>query len=81
MIHEVLSKYELLFDGTIVTWKPKPVDIELQPGAKPYNSKPYLVPRAHEAVFRKVVERLCQIGVLKKVNWLEWGSPNFIQPK
>ena len=66
MLHDVISKYEFLFDRTIVTWKPKPVDIELQPGAKPYSSKPYLVPCAHNFVFKKEVERLCRVGVLKR---------------
>ena len=29
MLHDLLSNYELLFDGTLDTWKIKPVDIEL----------------------------------------------------
>ena len=41
---------KLLFNGNLGTWKTRPVDIELHPGAKPYHYKPYLVPRAHEAV-------------------------------
>ena len=64
--------YELnmssFLDRTLVTWKTKPVDIELHPGAKPYRAKPYPVPRAHESVFRKEVELLFQIGLLKKFN-------------
>lgn len=32
MLHNVLNKYELIFDGTIVTLKIKPVDIKLQQG-------------------------------------------------
>ena len=35
MIHNVLIKHELLFDGTLVTWNTKTLDIELQPDAKP----------------------------------------------
>ena len=50
MLRDVLNKYELLFDGTLGTLKKKPVDIELQTGAKPYNVKPYPVPRVHKAV-------------------------------
>ena len=33
------------------------------------------------AVFRKEVERLCKIGVLKRQPESEWGSPAFIIPK
>ena len=81
MLRDVLKIYELLFDGTLGTWKTKPVDMNLQLEEKPFHDKLYPVPRAHEAVFRKEVERLCQIGVSKKVNISEWGSPTFIQPK
>ena len=35
MLHAILTKYEFLFDGTLGTWKTKPVDIELHPGEKP----------------------------------------------
>ena len=58
MLHDVINKYDFPFDRTLGTWKTKPIDIELQPGAQPYNYKPYPVPRAHEAVFRKEVGRL-----------------------
>ena len=53
MLREVLTKYELLFGGTLVTLKTKPVDIELYPGGNPYHAKPYPVARAHDSVFRK----------------------------
>ena len=81
MLRDELNKYELLFDGTVVTWKKKPADIELYPGSKPYHTKPYPVPRAHKSVFWKDAERLCQLGVLKMANCSEWGSTTFIQPK
>ena len=29
MLYDVLTKYEFLFDGTLVTCKMKPVDMEL----------------------------------------------------
>ena len=31
MLRDILSKYEFLFDGTLGTWKIKPIDTELQP--------------------------------------------------
>ena len=40
MLHDVLTKYEFLFDGNLGTWKTMPVDIELNPGEKPYHVKP-----------------------------------------
>ena len=56
MLRDVLNKDEFLFNGTKVTWKTRLVDMELQPGAKTYHSKPYPVSRAHEAVSRKEIE-------------------------
>ena len=59
MLYTVLSKCELIFDGTLGTWKTNPVDIELHTGAKTYYSKQYLVPHAQEGIFKKEVEGLC----------------------
>jgi hypothetical protein len=39
------------------------------------------VPRAYEQTFRREVERLIKIGVLKKVNRSEWAAPTFLIPK
>ena len=47
MLYDVLTKYEFILDGTLGTWKMKPVDIELHTGSKPCHAKPYPVPRAH----------------------------------
>ena len=49
----LLRKYEDLFDGTLGTWNTTPVDFELGYDAKPVCSRPYPVPRLHEAMFRK----------------------------
>ena len=61
MLYDVLTKDEFLFYGSLKNWEAKPIDIELQPGPKPYHSNSYPVPRAHGAVFGKEVESLCQI--------------------
>ena len=37
MLNDVLNKYEFLFSGTLGTFKTKPVDIKIHPGAKPYH--------------------------------------------
>ena len=77
----LLTKYEELFDGTLGDFDTDPVKFNLQLGAKPYHGKPCPVPHSQEAVFRREVERLCQIGVLKRQPESEWGSPAFIIPK
>ena len=53
MLPGILNKYKFLFDRNLVTWNSKHIDIELQPGAKPYHAKPYMVPLAHEAVYER----------------------------
>ena len=70
-----------MFDGTLGKWTGEPYDIELQPDAKPYHSRAYPIPKIHENTLKKEVERLCQLGVLKKVNRSAWAAPTFIIPK
>ena len=77
----LLRKHEQLFDGTLGQWQGKPYHINLKEGAQPYHSKPYPVPKAYEETLKKEIERLVEIGVLKKVNRSEWAFPSFIQPK
>eukprot|EP00957_Ditylum_brightwellii_P080503 6123395-Ditylum_brightwellii.AAC.1 len=59
-------KFEKLFDGTLGTWKNTKCDIELKPGVTPYHGRPYYIPQAYEQQLRVKVERLVQIGVLRK---------------
>jgi hypothetical protein len=77
----LLQKYQHLFDGSLGTWNDKPYDIELKPDAKPYHSRPFPVPKVHEATLKIELERLTKAGVLKKVNRSEWAAPTFLIPK
>ena len=78
---ELLQKHAALFDGTLGLWKDAEVSLELKEGAKPYHARAYPVPQCHINTLRAEVERLCKIGVLKRVNRSEWGAPTFIIPK
>ena len=77
----LLKKHEQLFDGSLGKMKSEPYDIELKDNAKPYHAKPFPIPHAHEAKLRAEVQRLCEIGVLTKVNDSEWGAPTWVIPK
>ena len=77
----LLTIFESLFDGTSGFWNHEEYDIELQPGVKPYHARAYLIPKIHEQTLRTEVERLCSIGVLRKVNHSEWVALTFIMPK
>ena len=77
----LLRKFEDLFGGTFFTWNITTVDLELKDDAKPVCSQPYPVLTVHEAMFRKEVKRLVNLGVLEEANDSEWESPPFAQPK
>ena len=55
--------------------------IELQPDAKPYHARAYPIPQIHTATLKMEVDRLCETGVLRRVNHSEWAAPTFIIPK
>ena len=63
------------------TWKTPPVNLDLKDDATPIRSRPYPVPRVHEAMFIKESKILVNLGVLKEANDYEWGAPYFAQPK
>ena len=81
LLLKTLRKYESMFDGTLGDYTGSKYKIELQDGVKPYHAKPFPIPKVHEETLRKEVERLVQIGVLKRVNNSEWAAPTFIIPK
>ena len=80
-LYKLLEKYSILFDGTIGRWKNELYEIDLKAGAQPYHARPFPIPKIHEKTLRMEVERLVQIGVLKKINQSEWAVPTFIIPK
>jgi hypothetical protein len=63
------------------TWNAKPYNIELKPDAKPYHSRPFPVPKIHEATLKIELECLTKAVVLKKVNQSKWAAPTFLIPK
>ena len=77
----LLLKYESAFDGVLGTWKGEEYNIELKPDAKPYHARAFPVPRIHMQTLKTEVERLCRIGVLKRVNRSDWAAPTFVIPK
>jgi hypothetical protein len=58
-----------------------PYDIKLKENVTPYHAKPFPIPKVHEATLQVELDRLCAIGVLKKINRSEWAAPTFIIPK
>jgi hypothetical protein len=75
---QLLTKYELLFDGTSGDWKTKPVSFQLKEGVSPNHGRAFPVLKVHKETIKKEVERLCQLGVLERQPASEWISPSFI---
>ena len=71
-LQTLLTKYEDLFDGTLGHWNGEDYDIELKPDVQPYHARPYPISKAYEQTLKKEVDRLCKLGVLKKVNRSQW---------
>jgi hypothetical protein len=80
-ILSLLHKYQHLFEGLLGTWNAKPYNIELRPKAKPYHSRPFLVPKIHKATLKIELEPITKAGVLKKVKQSKWAAPTFLIPK
>ena len=80
-LNKLLRKHEYLFEGKLGTWNTMPVELELKDDVKPYHARPYPIPQVHKQTFKKELDHLCEIGVLRKINHSEWGAPTFIQPK
>jgi hypothetical protein len=77
----LLIKYKTLFDGTLGHWDNVEYNINLKPDVTPYHARAYPIPHKYVDTLKLEVERLCKVGVLKKVNRSEWAAPTFIIPK
>ena len=80
-LRQLLSNYEELFDGSLGNWKTSPVSVDLKEDAKPYHSRPYSVPHIHKEQFKKELDSLEKIGILKKDSSSQWAAPAFTIPK
>ena len=70
-----------MFDGTLGNWNTPPVSMELIKDAKPHHSKPYPIPKIHKEKFKKELDTLEELGVLKKNSDSQWAAPAFTIPK
>ena len=80
-LSQLLYKYQHVFDGTLGQWRSTPYNIQLKDNVTPYHAKPFPIPKVHEQTLLIELNRLCFIGVLKKINRSEWAAPTFIIPK
>jgi len=81
-LKKVLDKYGTLFDGTLGHYPHYKVNLKVDQSMKPVHAKPYPVPFLHQSTFKKELQHLCKIGVLREAPYpTQWASPTFITPK
>ena len=61
LLLSLLEDLEYFFDGTLGDWATEPVDLELKPYYKPFNSRYYPVPIINKEIFRKELKILVEI--------------------
>ena len=66
-LFQLLYDFKDLFDGTLGQWKGEEYNIELKDDATPYHARPFSIPKIHEATLKMEVQRLLDLGVLKKL--------------
>ena len=76
-----LKKKEDFFDGTLGTWNTAPVDLELKDDVNPVCSRPYPLLKVHKEMFRKEVDILVLLGVIRETNDSQLGATSFAQLK
>ena len=80
-LFQLLLKCESPFDGTLGTHTGPKVNVELNKDATPYHARAFPLPRCHTETLKVEVQRLCELGVLKRVNRSEWAAPTCVIPK
>ena len=73
-----MHKHPELFQGGLGLCKARPIQLEVEENAKPYHARAYPIPKAYEATTKKEIERLCNIGVLKRDHNSPWAAATFI---
>ena len=80
-IKNLVAKYPTLFSNTLRKYPHRKIHLELEQTAIPRHARPYSVAHVHREVFKKEIERLVEIGVLRPCGATEWASPTMIIPK
>ncbi len=81
MLCSLLKEHPQVFQGGLGTLKVKPIHLELKQDAKPYHARAFPIPKSLEAITKKEMKRLTEIGVFKKSNNSEWAAATFVHPK
>lgn len=74
-VNEIVNKYPEVFDGTLGTFNKFKVTLRVKEGSNPKFFKPRTLPLALKEPVENELNRLLKLGILKKVDHSEWGTP------
>ena len=74
-IDSLIQKYSCLFDGQLGKVRDISVKLELKDGANPRFFKPRSVPYAVREPIKEELDRLVNEGILRRIEYSEWGAP------
>ena len=74
-LHELLNKYDQLFQERLGTFKDYEAKIEVDPRAAPHFCKARTVPYAMREKVEEELDRLVAEGTLEPVDYLDWAAP------
>lgn len=80
-VRRLVAKYPKLFSNQLRMYPHRKIHLEIDPNATPKHFRPYSVARTHMEVFKKELDRLVAIGVLRQCGATEWAAPTMVIPK
>jgi transposase InsO family protein len=80
-VRKLVAKYPKLFSNELRVYPHRKIHLEVDPTATPKHFRPYSVARTHMQVFKKELDRLVSIGVLRPCGATEWAAPTMAIPK
>ena len=76
-----IKRYEDILGSNLGEWTGPSAYIPLKDKAKPYHARFFLIQVIHIESLKKYLDRQVAIGVLKKINRIEWADYGFIISK
>ena len=74
-IQNVLNKYEHLFSAELGRYTGPPVSLQVDTAVQPIRLPPRRIPFAIKGLVDDEIDRLCNQGVLKPVDYSDWATP------
>ena len=81
LLGNVLNQHVDLFNGNLDHYPNYLTHVDLYDNVKATHAKPYPIPYIHIKAFKKELQHLLEIGVLRCCGPTEWACPAFVTPK